>query len=260
MAQNMGETGDIGDLIVAATAKRYSAYCRGRHLMEAPADADVVACSALLDEREFEQTVARFCARYPTTTDRRALISLWSLHYFSSLVITPAIAFLELGRILPLSIEETGLLIDRQSGTPRGFKLVHCGHVDHEADVLVGLRPAIRGHLDILIPQLASFSKLSRKTFWTNASAYLSWIVDEVGRHADASRAEAMRAVTETAIWPDGWRNPLAGMVRVERTENGDYVGNRRVCCLRYCVPGVGGCGAICPVPEGRAPQVSAVA
>jgi ferric iron reductase protein FhuF len=260
MAQGEHVSADIGDMIVAATAKRYSAYCRGRHLLKAPDDVDVVACASLLEATDFDAVFARFAARYPADTDRRALISLWTLHYFSSLLITPAIAFLELGRILPLALEETHLLIDRQSGTPRGFQLAHAGYVDHEADVLTGLRPVIREHLDVMIGPLASMSGLGAKTFWTNASAYLSWIIHEVGRHVDVQRAAAMRAVTECAAWPDGWRNPFAGKVRVEHAANGDYIGNRRVCCLRYCVPGVGGCGGICPVPEGRNTQAAAVA
>lgn len=260
MAQDDNPVRDIGDLIIAATAKRYSAYCRGRHLLELPDDVDEIACTDLLNPDFFAGVITRFSTRYPETTDRRAIISLWSLHYFSSLVITPAIAFLELNRVLPLALHETSLLIDRQTGTPRGFKLKNSGHIDHDADVLEGLRPLIRAHMDLLIPHLASLSKLSRKTFWTNASAYLSWIIHEIGRHTDTTHATAMRTITECATWPDGWRNPLAGMVRVERAANGDYIGNRRVCCLRYCVPGVGGCGSICPVPEGRSPQVSAVA
>ncbi|MBP2550545.1 ferric iron reductase protein FhuF [Neorhizobium galegae] len=244
---------DIGDLVVAATGKRYAAYCRGRLLLEAPADADIVPCASLTDPGTFDTLIDRYAQNHAPDTDRRALVSLWSLFYCANLVIGAAITFLELRRVLPLSLDEASLIIDRQSGTPRGFLLPHAGHVDAQADVYAGMAPVIRHHFDPLFTQLAAHTGLGRKTFWTNTSAYLSWIIHEIGQQAGSPLGDEGRLITESQAWPDGWRNPLARLVTVALTEKGEYCGNRRICCLRYAVKGVGGCGAICPVPEGRA-------
>lgn len=251
---------DIGDLIVAATARRYSAYCRGRHLFAAPEGTEAIACISLLQEDCFNACIDRLATRYPAGTDRRAIVSVWSLNYMSNLLITPAIARLELQRQLPLALQDVELLIDSQSGVPRGFKLKHAGHVDGKLDILEGLRPVIRNHLDRLIDAIAAHSGLGRKTLWTNASAYLSWIIDEVARHCGGGTNSPARAVIDIAHWPDGWRNPMRGLIRVEHGRNGEYSGHRRICCLRYLVPGIGGCGSICPVPDGRLLEVTSVA
>ncbi|WP_137130677.1 siderophore-iron reductase FhuF [Rhizobium sp. FY34] len=251
---------DIGDLIVAATARRYSAYCRGRHLLQVPDGTEAMACRDLLKESSFNAAIDRLATRYPTTTDRRAIVSVWSLQYLSNLLITPTIALLELQRQLPLALDDMDMLIDRQSGLPRGFRLKHAGHVDGKLDILEGLRPAIRDHLDALIEAMASHSRLGRKTLWTNASAYLSWILAEVARNSNGASNSQARSVTDISHWPDGWRNPMRGLVRVTHGRKGEYIGNRRICCLRYLVPGIGGCGSICPVPDGRLLEVTSVA
>lgn len=244
---------DVGDLVVAATGKRYSAYCRGRLLLEKPDDTDIIPCAALTDAGAFNAIIDRYAKNHGADTDRRALVSLWSLFYASSLVIGSAIAFLELRRVLPLALDEASLIIDRHSGTPRGFLLPHEGYVDDRADIFSGMAPVLRHHCDPLFTALADHSGLGRKTFWANTSAYLSWVIHEIEKHAGPTLGNEGRLLTESTSWPDGWKNPLARLITVSRNDRGEYCGNRRICCLRYAVKGVGGCGSICPVPEGRA-------
>lgn len=243
---------DLGDLLIARTGARYAAFCRGSHLTVAPEDCESVALASLTEPATLDRLLDRFAAGIADATDRRAIASLWSLYYASSLMIGASLAFLELRRILPLSLSEASLLVERQSGSPRGFLLPHLGHVDETADVFAGLAPAIRGNLDPLFAALASHTGLGRKTLWTNASAYLSWAVHEAGRHAGEPLAAEGRLLTESLTWPDGWKNPLARLIRVDVDETGAYAGHRRICCLRYAIRSIGGCGAICPVKEGR--------
>ncbi|MBS1165685.1 MAG: TonB-dependent siderophore receptor [Proteobacteria bacterium] len=51
----------------------------------------------------------------------------------------------------------------------------------------------------------------------------------------------------------DGTDNPLQGLIkRIPDAGGTSLQSQRKVCCLRYLVPGVGGCGATCPLPQGR--------
>ncbi|SIQ94440.1 ferric iron reductase protein FhuF [Rhizobium sp. RU35A] len=243
---------DLGDLLIARTGDRYAAFCRGSHLTVVPEDCESLPLVELTEPATLDRLLDRFASPLPAGTDRRAIASLWSLYYASSLMIGASLAFLELRRILPLSLGEASLLMDRQSGGPRGFLLPHLGHVDETANVFAGLAPAIRDNLDPLFAAIARHTGLGRKTLWNNASAYLSWAAYEAGRHAGETLAAEGRLLTESPTWPDGWKNPLARLIRVELDETGAYAGHRRICCLRYAIPTIGGCGAICPVKEGR--------
>ena len=245
---------DVGELIVAATGERYADFAKGRLLTVAPPGAHVIPAAAFLETGYFSTLIEHGAARFPGETDKRALASYWSLFYLSTIVIGAALSWLTLRRILPFEIAHTGVIIDPVSTAARGFLLPDLGRMEDKGDVdiFAAMTPTIRQHLDPLIAVLAKESGLSRKVFWTNAAAYLAWIVDEVGRQSGEHLGTEGQRLLSSSHWPDGWKNPMHGAIRYALDENGETVGHRRVCCLRYGVPGVGGCGAGCPVPEGR--------
>ena len=86
---------------------------------------------------------------------------------------------------------------------------------------------------------------------WSNVAVYADWVIRELGA-AMPERRDAALALLDSKTWPDGTSNPLYGWVRQETAPDGSCFSQRRICCLRYILPGVPGCGMICPIPAGR--------
>lgn len=249
------EPKDLGSLLRAVVGERY-AYASGYFHFIQPANTESIACVDLLDQGRFNAVIDRYAGQFPDGTDRRALVSLWSLYYLSALGMGAAIAWLELRRTLPLALDELTVLIDPVTGAPKGFLIADCGTVSCRSNNGVrihdALRPVIRDHLEPWISAVAAHSGLGKKVLWTSAAGYVDWMIREIGRlGSKALEIEALPLI-EDASWPDGWRNPLYRTLRFEPGPDGSVISQRRICCLRYAVPGVGGCGNICPVAEGR--------
>ncbi|QRM54193.1 siderophore-iron reductase FhuF [Sinorhizobium sp. BG8] len=92
---------------------------------------------------------------------------------------------------------------------------------------------------------------VSQRLLWNNAAAYLSWIVGEIEVFGGA-QSPCGKCLMENECWSDGKRNPLYGTIRTCE-KDGNCFSCRKVCCLRYALPGVCGCGNLCPLPQGRA-------
>jgi ferric iron reductase protein FhuF len=249
------EPKDLGSLLCAVVGERY-AYAAGYFHFVQPDDTQGIACADLLDAGRFNAVIDRYAVQFPEGTDRRALVSLWSLYYLSALGMGAAIAWLELRRTLPLALDELTVLIDPATGAPKGFLLADSGTVSGRSGngipIHDALRPLIRDHLEPWISAAAAHSGLGKKVLWTNAAGYLDWMIREIGRlGSKALEIEALPLI-EDVSWPDGWRNPLYRTLRFEPGPDGSVISQRRICCLRYAVPGVGGCGNVCPVAEGR--------
>ena len=101
-------------------------FCRGKFLLDVPADCDVIACSALSEADCFNGIIDRYAARFPEA-DRRAIVSLWTLYYFSTLTINTAVAWLALRRYLPVSLDEVSVCLDRETAMPVSFLLPDFG-------------------------------------------------------------------------------------------------------------------------------------
>ena len=225
------------------------AYCRDKFLLDTP-EGDCVACSDLADPQVFGPIVDRYAAAYGGA-DRRAAASLWTMYYFSGLVIGPTIAWRAHGRVLPLSLECTHLCLDPQTGAPSAFVLKHEGLDLAGMSLSRALEHAIFSHAAPLIEGISAGTGLSKKVLWSNLAVYLDWIIRESAEHLGTAAGDEL-ALVEAARWPDGRTNPLAGLTRRECGHDGDFT-RRRVCCLRYILPTVPGCGMVCPLPAGRA-------
>ena len=246
---------DLGSLLRAAVGERH-AYAAGYFHFRQPENCESIACIDLLDEARFNAVIDRYAAQFPAGTDRRALVSLWSLYYLSALGMGAVIAWLELRRTLPLALDELTLLIDPVTGAPKGFLLADsgtfAGRSGNGISIHDALRPVIRDHLEPWISAVATHSGLGKKVLWTSAAGYFDWMIREIGRLGSKALEIEGLPLIEDASWPDGWRNPLYRTLRFEPGPDGAVISHRRICCLRYAVPGVGGCGNFCPVPEGR--------
>lgn len=245
----MGVPQDLGALLAPVAAGKYP-WLAGSLRLSVPSGAECLPCEALTDPAVLGAVIDRFGARFGGA-DRRAVVSLWTACYFSLLGIGSAIAWLELRRVLPLALHEAGICLDRDSGAPLAFCLRDLGGVAPEAGLHAAMAPPLRHHAEPLIATIARAERLSQKVIWGNAAGYLDWIVEEAGRLTDPALAVEGRVLLDAPAWPDGWRNPMHGALR-PLCEGGARVMRRRVCCLRHALPGVGGCGATCPLPEGR--------
>lgn len=241
---------DFDRLLAAQTGEKY-AFCRGRFLAEAPAGMRRVACRDLLDAALFSGLIDRYATKYGVA-DRRAVVSMWTMYYFSILMIGSAISWLELRRQLPLALDEMTLCLDPDTAEPRAFVLAGTGAVAPELSIHAALHNLFRRHAEPLIEAVAEVGHVSRKLLWGNAAGYFSWAVTEMGRLTDPDLAAEGALLLDRPAWPDGWKNPLHGTIRRDCEMEGTAHGRRRVCCLRYVLPGIPGCGMVCPLPEGR--------
>ncbi|MFK3777666.1 siderophore-iron reductase FhuF [Agrobacterium sp. NPDC089420] len=217
-------------------------YCTDKFVLTPPGGAEILPCRRLACEDVFCGLMARHAAAHPGA-DPRAAASLWTLYYFSLLTITPTVCRLVHGRHLPLALDELSVIVNPANALPMAFLLPHAGGEAGKACASADMHLFLRDHLAVLIPCIAKAARLAPKLLWNNAAVYLSWIIGEIETQIDPALARSCRPVIDDPLWPDGNRNPMSGMV-VE--------GNRRVCCLRYMIPTIGGCGASCPLPCGQ--------
>ncbi|MFB2552035.1 siderophore-iron reductase FhuF [Ensifer soli] len=243
---------DFDRLLAEATGEKYI-YCKGAFRLAPPEGTDCLDCTALLDAAAFHALIDRFAAGHGPAADRRAVVSLWTLYYFSTLTIAATVAWLEMRRRLPLALDEMKVCLDPTTGAPRAFVLSSPGSVEPGLSIEEGLHGLFRHHAEPLVGAIAASCGVSRKLLWGNVAAYVVWIVGEAGRLTDPRLALEGAALVDPPHWSDGWKNPLSGAIRMERDSTGAACARRRVCCLRYALPAVGGCGESCPLPQGRA-------
>ena len=216
-----------------------------------PADGDEVhECRALLDPERLSQLIDRYAARLPGA-DRRAAFSVWTMYYFSHLVIAPLIFWLRERRVLPLAIDGTKLCTDPETGAPLAFVIPNTGEARPDSTVFDAMSEAIRHHAAPMIEASAGANRLSPRLLWNNLAVYADWAIRTFAGHEPTLRDAALLTLSEPT-WPCGWQNPMAGQLRQETDESGACFTRRKICCLRYVLPGVPGCGMVCPLPAGR--------
>ncbi|MDN0076101.1 siderophore-iron reductase FhuF [Crenobacter sp. SG2303] len=179
---------------------------------------------------------------------RRAQVSQWAKHYFR-LLLPPAIAAALLGLRLPLALERVGLRFD-EHGLPGELELDHLGTPAPHDSLAERYQPLLWQHLAPLIDRLAEHGKLSRRVLWNSAGN----LIEHLLRHfADEGHPEAQAH----ADWllgsrrlADGAANPLWQPVHYVDSflpQVSSPVRLRRLCCLRYELPGEV-CCATCPL------------
>ncbi|MBX4920742.1 siderophore-iron reductase FhuF [Rhizobium bangladeshense] len=224
-------------------------YCRGK-LLSAPSQPGlVVPCRDLADRDVFDGMIARYGQKFPGS-DRRAIVSMWTLYYFSMLTIAPSVHMFVHRIALPMEIDRLSLICNEQTGEPEAF--VMSGMPEPTTDPAGELHRLMLGHAEPVIAAITANAGVAPKLLWNNVAAYLSWILKEIAHRHEPALVEGGLALLDDAQWPGGARNPMFGMIRIARQQCGLEFARRKVCCLRYNLPGVGGCGEACPLPDGR--------
>ncbi|MCW3478332.1 siderophore-iron reductase FhuF [Neisseriaceae bacterium JH1-16] len=218
-----------------------------RELWRAGHGPDALPMATLADGSRLPEVLAALARDYPGAPGR-AQVSQWAKHYFR-LLLPPAIAAAMLGLRLPLSLERVGLRLG-EDGLPAELELDHLGMPAPHASLAERYQPLLWQHLAPLIERLAAHGKLSRRVLWNSAGNLIEHLlqhfIDEGHPEAQA-HADWLFGLRRLA---DGSANPLWQPVR--------YVDSflppvpppvrlRRLCCLRYELPGEV-CCATCPL------------
>lgn len=226
------------------------AYCAGALSFGEGADG-FLRSADLLRPPVLDGVLERFGAAYPGA-DRRAIVSLWSQWYFGTLLVPATAAMLLLGRALPLAIDRVRFRLDTEGHHPVGIRLAGSCDPAPGADAFALFDDLLWSHLEPLVQALSHSGRVSTRLLWSNAGGYVEWAVRQVEIRPDGAEGGAAgERLLAAKCWPDGRPNPLCQPVRYA-CEDGAPVRRRRVCCLRYLLPGVAGCAEVCPLAKVR--------
>ncbi|GJD40378.1 MULTISPECIES: siderophore-iron reductase FhuF [Methylobacterium] len=227
------------DQLAALVPPSLSAF--GCRIATAPSGSGTRPLSILTSKAAFDEVVDGFGRASGDgfeTADRRALVSLWTQYYLPALIIPYFTALSRLGRALPIGFDRVGFELD-ESGIVSRFIVAE--EDDRRASPEPGLDPLIEGHLRPFFDLCQTHYGLSRHVLWCNAGVTADFALRALSGDAlpASSRAEACLGRCGGDAFG---RCPLAQAFR------GGEERRRRVCCMRYRIPGVPSCGALCPV------------
>lgn len=171
--------------------------------------------------------------------DCRPVLSYWSQTYFAALIVPTTVALLCLDRVLPVALDEVEIDLDATGALAR-LGVTDAGRAWNGRG---GRFDTLRyDHLEPFIETVSLRARLPQRLLWANAGAFLDFVVRELldaGLVMPKARPEAVALI-------EGSDSPLRAYEGLAR--------KRRVCCLRYRLPGVTACAGICPIdPEAAA-------
>jgi ferric iron reductase protein FhuF len=203
--------------------------------------------SALLDREALAGLLWRFTASLCEGADRLAVASIWSKYLFSLFSIPTLAANLLLERALPVRPEQLRIEPGERGEMARLW-------LRDGGQALASRAPAIRFATLFdelcapLIEALAELSGLSAKVFWSNLGHYVEYVGQTCSRHPRFPDAGApLLRYLDSRILPDGRRNPLHQPVRYLDLGGEAPARVRRLCCVKYRLPGESLCGG-CPL------------
>lgn len=239
------------------TADRLRAVFAGEHAwcadkLRLAADLPgAIPLPAFFEAERFGAMLDRF-AGARGADDRRVALSFWSLYYFSALAI-PFVVARRAGWNLPLQLDGMTIALDDED-LPTAFGLPHEGAPRPCSETPSGmLQPLVTMHLGEAVRLLKAVGGLAPKLAWNNAAVYVDYALKATAGASAAGGADNWAAgeLFETPRFADGTANPFLGCLRHEEA-GGIRHCRRKVCCLRYRLPGVPGCGELCALPERR--------
>lgn len=197
----------------------------------------------------FSETLDRFAESHGNV-DRRAAASFWSLYYFSALTI-PYIVAHRAERALPVDFDAMTIALG-EDGLPRAFGLPHEGDWSEGDDLLRVVTPLVDCHLARAVALLKEQAGIAPRLAWNNAAVYIDHAFNVTDRTPpEGDDPWPSRPLFDCPLLANGRRNPFQGILRHE-LEAGATHCRRKICCLRYMLPGIPGCGELCALPELR--------
>lgn len=225
----------------------------GEKLQLANDQQQAIAGSELFQPEYFAQFIRDLGARHGSD-DFIALTSIWSKWYFCFIAPTVAASLL-LQRELPIALNDVGVALSPE-GRPLGLHLPHEGSVLPPCTAFARFDALIERHLKPVIEVMASVSKASPRLFWSNAGNLFEFATTQIELHrlATSDCAAPARTVLESRLRPDGRRNPLFAPVYYKDVGATQPQRLRRICCIRYRLPGIGYCSS-CPLDRDTTPE-----
>lgn len=197
----------------------------------------------------FGETLDRF-AEVHGKADRRAAASFWSLYYFSALAI-PYVVARRAETALPVAFDEMTIAL-AEDGLPAAFGLPHAGDWSKPGDLVHTVTPLVHDHLARVVALLKEKAGISARLAWNNAAVYIDYAYNATDPSPAGDDGHwPARPLFDCPQLADGSKNPFHGCLRHE-AEDGAIHCRRKVCCLRYKLPGIPGCGELCALPELR--------
>lgn len=185
--------------------------------------------------------------------DPRALISQWSKYFLAYAICVPVAANLLCNRQLPMVLDGLGVVLN-EHGLVTALVVTDEGlPIAANNDAQARLRPLMDMLLAPAIDAMATHTGIAPRALWSNAGHYYVYLIDQLQALSVTSPAVTEGACLMTlGHFDDGKRNPLYQPVRQVRDAYGDSRCVRRICCVRYRLPGVDYCGN-CPLPAALA-------
>ena len=207
----------------------------------------VIPGRELLDRSISENLLARFGEAH-VGGDRRAIVSMWTQWHFGALIIPTTAATLLLGRSIQVELDQISIAVD-EKGKTAAIILPNAqpSEILDSDGCFSGL---FQNHVEPLIRNFAGRFRVSPRLLWNNAADIFEWALDQA-EAIGVFRSDALqegRSLLSNPHGKTGQVNPMYGLVRY-LPQNNQTVRQRRLCCLRYLLPGVACCGSICPSP-----------
>ncbi|WP_024816345.1 siderophore-iron reductase FhuF [Methylopila sp. 73B] len=196
--------------------------------------------------REGLSAALAIAARTYGDEDLRGLVSLWSMQHAYVAMTGAVVASLALEIDLPVSIEETRLVMEH--GLPAAIVVPHQGKGRSYDCAFQRFDQLIEGHVAPVVSALSAFVKISPKVLWNNAANFFEYVLQEMEKRPDQFPEAAARGrpLMAEPLRPDGTRNRFFAPVRY--VDVGDPIDRwRNVCCLRHLLPEFEGYCANCP-------------
>lgn len=226
-----------------------SSYTWYKDIFNSAQNVDAISIRDLLEGHNLSETLHDYAKSFPDS-DPRASASYWSLFYFARLTSSYFSAARQ-GFFPSLDFDDIAVMLE-PDGLLKSFhynpeKIRQITYSDQSA-----VQSLIEGNLDYFIARMREIAGLSKKLLWNNAAVYIDYALKCGNDFGSARSFQYSRAsICSLPCFADGSHNPISGCLKFEECNN-TVVCRRKVCCLRYQLPGIPSCGSLCAKSEIR--------
>lgn len=168
-------------------------------------------------------------------THARALLSQWTKYYFGFTATAGLVSAALLRRPLDMSVDKTQVVL--RDGLPIAAYFARDALQPVECDPALRYAPLVE-HLNTVIDTLCAMTRIAPRVLWSNAGNLLDYLFEQCAPQSDLTGDMAWLFGPLAA---NGEANPLRLPVRKAKPRAASLpnpFSARRVCCVRYEIPG----------------------